>query len=476
MEKTISTAINVASPPTPRSATIAVWEPEDPHFWNASGQRIATRNLWVSVPALLLAFSVWMMFAVVAVKLPQIGFKFSENQLFWLTALPGLSGATLRIFYSFLVPIFGGRNWTVISTLTLLIPCFGLGLAVQNPETPYWNFVILALLAGFGGGNFASSMANISFFYPRKVKGTALGINAGLGNLGVSVLQFLAPFVILMSFFGSLGGSAQTQSIVMNGVPVHSEIFLQNVGFIWVVPILLVSIASFFFMNNLASARASFRDQAVIFRRKHNWIMCWLYVGTFGSFIGFSAALPMLIKAQFPDVNPLQYAFIGPFVGAAIRPLGGWLADKIGGARVTFWNFLIMTLATLGVLYFAKYGNFAGFLTLFVLLFAATGIGNGSTFRMIPIIFYTQHLRAAAKNDEAQAAAARQAGKEGAAVVGFSSAIAAYGMFLLPQGFNISRSLAGSLEPALYCFIAFYITCIVITWWFYSRRNAEVPC
>jgi NNP family nitrate/nitrite transporter-like MFS transporter len=459
-----------------RGRTLQTWDPEDAAFWQSAGRRVAQRNLWISVPALLLAFAVWMVWSAVVVKLPQVGFSFTENQLFWLTALPGLSGATLRIFYSFLVPILGGRNWTVISTLSLLLPAAGMGLAVQNPNTPYACFVGLALLAGLGGGNFASSMANISFFFPKKSKGTALGINAGLGNLGVSVMQALVPLVITTGALAFVFGGAQPVVAKTGIEQVGQSLYLQNAGYIWIPFILIASVAAFFGMNNLATAKASFRDQAVIFRRADNWIMCWLYMGTFGSFIGFSAAFPMLIKTQFAGVNPLAFAFMGPLVGALVRPVGGWLADKFGGARVTFWNFVAMSFALVGVLLALRAGHFGTFLTLFILLFATTGIGNGSTFRMIPIIFLTLHQRRLGADPGQAAEITRHAGKEAAAVVGFSSAIAAYGMFFIPKLMGFSRTTYGSLQPALLVFLAFYLTCIGITWYCYSRRNAKTPC
>ena len=322
------------------------WEPENAAFWAEEGKAVATRNLWISIPALLLAFCVWMVWSVVVVNLPNIGFKFTTNQLFWLTAIPGLSGATLRIFYSFMVPIFGGRLWTALSTASLAIPAVWMGFAVQDPTTPYPTFLAIALLCGFGGGNFASSMANISFFYPKAQQGTALGLNAGLGNLGVSVVQFTVPIVITLAVFGALGGEPQTW---MKG-DATKELWLQNAGFFWVPFILAVAVAAWFGMNDLSTAKASFADQSVIFKRKHNWLMCWLYVGTFGSFIGYSAGFPLLIKTQFSHVDPTQYAFLGPMVGALIRPVGGWVSDKLGGARVTFWNFMVMALAVAGVL------------------------------------------------------------------------------------------------------------------------------
>ncbi len=470
-----STDLPELSHPSP--LVLTEWNPEDATFWEKTGKRIATRNLWISIPALLLAFAVWMVWSVVVINLPSIGFKYTTNELFWLTALPGLSGATLRIFYSFMVPIFGGRRWTTISTASLLVPSIWIGFAVQNHDTPYVLMLVLALLCGFGGGNFASSMANISFFFPQAKKGAALGMNAGLGNLGVSTVQFVVPLVITASVFGWFGGEPQTW--VKDGVT--KSLWLQNAGFIWVPFIIATSIAAWFGMNDIASAKATFKDQAVIFQRKHNWLMCWLYTGTFGSFIGYSAGLPMLIKILFPTVNPTQYAFLGPLVGALVRPVGGWLADKLGGARVTFWNFIIMAVAVFGVLHFMPHGgvggNFYGFLGMFMLLFLTTGIGNGSTFRMIPVIFLTERRRAAAGEGEAALAQARRdAAKESAAVLGFSSAVAAYGAFFIPKSYGTAISLTGSPDAALYGFVLFYVSCIVMTWWYYAREGAEMPC
>lgn len=453
---------------------ITDWRPEDSHFWAAGGKAIATRNLWISIPALLLAFAVWMVWSTVIVRLNSIGFTFSTDQLFWLAALPGLSGATLRIFYSFMVPIFGGRRWTALSTASLLAPALWMGFAVQDPNTSYNVFVLIALLCGFGGGNFASSMSNISFFYPKAQQGTALGMNAGLGNLGVSVMQFGVPLVISLGIFGALGGAPQN-------LPDGSQLWLQNAGFIWVPFILAVTIAAWFGMNDLSSAKASFSEQAVIFKRKHNWLMCWLYLATFGSFIGFAAGFPMLIKTQFPGVDPLKFAFLGPLVGALIRPVGGWLADKMGGARVTLWNFVVMIAAVFGVLHFlpqaGSEGNFYGFLAMFMLLFVTTGVGNGSTFRMIPVIFRTLHERlSAGKSKDVQEQAGKNAGKEAAAVLGFSSAMAAYGAFFIPKSFGSSMALTGGPQMALYVFVGFYVSCILLTWWSYARKGAEMPC
>lgn len=448
------------------------WRPEDERFWLATGRRIATRNLWISIPALLLAFAIWMVWSVVVVNLPNVGFKYTTDQLFWLAALPGLSGAGLRVFYSFMVPIFGGRTWTTFSTASLLIPALGIGMAVQNPQTSYTIMLILALLCGFGGGNFASSMANISFFFPKEQKGMALGLNAGLGNLGVSVVQFVVPLVITAGVFGALGG----QSLPWINGTQHAQMWLQNAGYIWAPFIAIASIVAWFGMDDIASAKASFADQAVIFTRKHNWVMCWLYVGTFGSFIGYSAAFPMLMKIVFPDVDPLAYAFLGPLVGALSRSFSGGLADRVGGGRVTLWVFLVMIAGVGGVLYALGTASFATFFGAFMVLFAASGVGNSSTFQMIPAIFLADHKRRAAPSAVAQAQAGKDATKEGAAVLGFTSAVGAFGGFFIPKTFGSSIQMTGTVHAALWLFIAFYVTCVVMTWWYYTRRHAEARC
>ena len=434
------------------------WRPEDEQFWENGGKQVASRNLWISIPALLLAFSVWVIWSVIVVRMPEVGFQFDKAQLSWLVALPALSGATMRIFYSFMVPIFGGRRWTAISTASLLIPTIWLGFAIQNPDTTFTTFAIIALLCGLGGANFSSSMSNISFFYPKSKQGTALGLNAGLGNLGVSVSQFVIPAVIGFSLFGALAGEGQmTES--------GKVLYLQNAAFVWVIPIAIMTVLAWFGMNDLSGAKASFKEQSVIFGRQHTWIMCILYLATFGSFIGFSAAFPMVIKQSFPDVDPLKVAFLGPLVGALFRPVGGWLADKIGGARVTFWVYVVMAISVVAVMFFLKMGNFIGYFVGFMLLFITTGIGNGSTFRMIPVIFRTFHERLGGADWQLNAR------KESAAVVGFTSAFAAYGGFFIPKMFGSGLGANGTFTAL----IVFYVICMVLTWWYYSRKGAEFP-
>lgn len=445
------------------------WRPEDKTFWAETGRRIAKRNLWLSIPALLLSFAIWQVWSVVVAKLPLVGFTFTTDQLFWLAALPGISGATLRIFYSFMVPIFGGRLWTTLTTWSLIIPAVGIGYAVQNPDTPYVVLLILALLCGFGGGNFASSMANISFFFPKAEKGNALALNAGLGNLGVSVVQFVVPLAITTGIFGWLGGDPA----MVKGAAGDAPLWLQNAGFVFVPFIALSAFAAWFGMNDIASAKASFSEQAVIFQRRHNWIMCWLYTGTFGSFIGYSAGFPLLTKMLFPDVNALQYAFLGPLVGALSRSGSGWLADKYGGARVTFWAFVLMIVGVAGVLWFIgikdQPGAFMGFFTAFLLLFFATGVGNASTFQMIPVIMAKEMARLMPAADVE--ARRQQAEKESAAITGFTSAIAAFGAFFIPKSYGSSIALTGTPNAALWAFLLFYVSCLAVTWAVYTRKG-----
>ena len=430
---------------------LKIWNPEDPVFWEQEGKKIANRNLWISVPALLVSFCIWVLWSVIAVNLNSAGFTFSTEELFNLVALPGLSGATLRILYAFVVPVFGGRNWTVISTASLLVPAIGIGYAVQDITTTYRTMMIWAILCGLGGGNFASSMGNISFFFPKKLKGTALGLNGGLGNVGVSVVQFVVPFVITFGIFGSIGGEPQ---LLVNGGSAKS-VWLQNAAFIWIIPIVVITVAAFFGMNNLETAKASLREQFSIFSCKHMWVMSFIYTIAVGSFIGYSAVFPLLIKLQFPGINPLQYAFLGPLVGALSRPIGGWAADKYGGARVSFGSIFIMSGATLGVIFFMNQHNFVAFFIMALILFVTTGAASGSTFGMSSKIFNP---------------------KEAAPAIGFISAVAAYGAFFVPIAFGWSTRTTGSPAMALYGFIAFYIISLFVIHYYYSRANAEIKC
>lgn len=461
------------------SHVITRWEPEDDRFWQESGRRIARRNLLISIPCLMLGFIVAALWSMVTLNLPNAGFSLSKDQLFLLAALPNLSGATLRIFYSFMPSMFGGRNWTTLSTGLLLIPATWLGFAVQDPSTSYPTLLIISLLSGLGSGNFASSMANIAFFYPAGQKGTANGLNAGFGNLGVSIAQLLVPLAIVLPIFGDAGGPAQ--HYVKEGA--EQLMWLQNAGFVWVPLIIIATLASWFGMNDLAHAKSSFAEQAMIFRSPDNWLMCYLYIGTFGSFIGFAGAFALLTKTLFPAIPIAKLAFLGPLVGALIRPVGGAISDKLGGARVTLMVFIGMALGVVGVLSALPThgttgdGDWPLFFASFLLLFALSGIGNGSTYRMIPTIFVKAALSRGSADRQVSIEAARAAGvRESAAAAGFISALGAYGGYFIPQTFGLSMKHTGGPELALYCFLAFYTSCGLLAWWRYGRRNAQMPC
>jgi NNP family nitrate/nitrite transporter-like MFS transporter len=408
------------------SRWITDWEPEDQAFWERTGRRIARRNLAWSIVAENIGFSVWMMWSVVAARLPAAGFHYGTDQLFLLVAVPGLVGALMRVPYTFAVPRFGGRNWTIVSAMLLLVPTTALACLVSRPQTPFALMIAAAATAGLGGGNFASSMANISFFYPDREKGWALGLNAAGGNIGVSTVQLLVPLVI--------GAGAAS---------------LSRAGWMWMPAVGVAAIGAARWMDNLASARSSFREQLAVARRKDAWIVSWLYIGTFGSFVGYSAAFPLLLKTQFGDVTA-NLAFLGPLVGSLARPIGGKLADRVGGARVTFWNFVLMGLSAIGVLSALRAHAFAAFLGCFLLLFVTSGIGNGSTYRMVPEIFRVR--------------------REAAAVIGLSSAVGALGGFFVPQLFGASIRATGAPTSAVALFVAFYGTCLAMTWWHYMRR------
>jgi len=454
------------SPPQ-RGAVLQQWQPEDPAFWQQYGKHIARRNLWISVFCLMLSFCVWMLFSAVAVNLNRVGFHFTTEQLFLLTALPAVSGALLRVPYSFVIPLVGGRRWTAFSTAILLVPCLWLGFAVQDPRTSFATFVVIALLCGFAGANFASSMGNISFFFPRAKQGSALGINGGLGNLGVSVMQFFAPLAISVAIFG----------LMSDGVQVDGEpLWLENAAWIWVPLLTVATLAAWFGMNDLAAAKSSLREQLTVLRRPHLWIMAVLYLATFGSFIGFSAGFAMLSKTQFPEVVILRYAFFGPFLGALARSVGGMLSDRFGGVRVTLLNFIVMALFT-ALLFLALpgegQGSFIAFYVVFMVLFINAGLGSGSTFQMIAAIFRRQTYERIKSDGGSDEKAQREAVTETSAALGFISAIGALGGFFIPQTFGLSLSMSGTPAGAMQVFLAFYLICVAITWWVYGRKKAD---
>lgn len=443
------------------------WRPENPAFWENKGKAIARRNLIISVSCLLLAFCVWMLFSAVAVNLNKVGFNFTTDQLFLLTALPSLSGAILRVPYSFMVPIFGGRYWTVISTVILVVPCLWLGIAVQNPATPFWIFILIALLCGFAGANFASSMGNISFFYPKAKQGSALGVNGGLGNLGVSVMQLLSPVVIFVPIFTFVGVRGVDQA---DG----ATLWLGNSPLIWVPLLLAATVAAWFGMNDIAGAKTSIRDQLPVLKRPHMWLLSLLYLATFGSFIGFSAGFAMLAKTQFPEVNILKLAFFGPFIGALARSFGGIISDRLGGVNVTLVSFILMALFT-GLLFLtlpgSGSGSFLAFYVVFMGLFLTAGLGSGSTFQMISVIFRQITLDSVKKRGGSDEQAQHEAVTDTAAALGFISAIGAVGGFFIPKAFGTSLAMTGSPVGAMKVFFVFYVVCVLVTWLVYGRRK-----
>ena len=431
-----------------RKEILACWNPEDAGFWEKYGKRIATQNLYTSTWALVLSFVAWTLWATIAAKLKFIGFNFSDDQIFTLAALPGLVGATGRLFYTYLPGLIGGRNSTFITTALLLLPLFGLGRALQDPTTSYETFVLLVSFIGIAGANFSASMANIGFFFPKANKGFALGINAGIGNLGVSLIYLTTPILLgwnLSSLFGE-------------GVPgPEGMMYVQNVCYFWTIPTALTLVLVWLFMDNLPLPKQSPKSMMSIFGNKHTWLMCWIYTCGFGSFIGFSAALGLLVAKEFPEM-PFSYAaFLGPFIGAGIRPVGGLLADKMdSGSRVTLISLFVMLGASFLVLFGVEAHRFPVFFGAFLLLFLTTGFINGASFRMIPYIFNNPF--------------------HSSLVTGFTAAIAAYGAFFIPKLFGFAYANYGVVAPAFYILIAFTVSTIGITWYFYDRKNSGIKC
>ena len=427
-----------------RKEILANWQPEDTEFWEKFGKKIAKENLYTSTWALVLSFVVWTLWATIAAKLNAVGFNFTADQLFTLAALPGLVGATGRLFYTYLPGLIGGRNSAFITTALLLFPLFGLGRALQDPTTSYDTFVILVSFIGIAGANFSASMANIGFFFPVREKGLALGINAGVGNLGVSLIYLTAPLLLGWNLSGLFG-------------PGVNGLYVQNVCYFWIIPTALTLVLIWKFMDNLPMPKPNPKAMFSIFGNKHTWLMCWIYTCGFGSFIGFSAALGLLVSKEFPEVSFSMAAFLGPFIGAGIRPVGGWLADKINcGSRVTLISLFIMVAAAVVSLLGLQAHNFVMFFASFLLLFLTTGFVNGASFRMIPYIF--------------------KDGGKSSLVTGFTAAIAAYGAFLIPKLFGWSYAAFGNVYMAFYILIAFMVSTIVVTWYFYDRKGSGIKC
>jgi len=433
------------------------WQPENLEQWEGGGKAIADRNLRWSIFAEFLGFVVWQLWSIVVVSLPTVGFAFDTPQIFWLISIPSLVGATLRLPYTFMVPRFGGRNWTIVSAGLLLIPAIALGIAVMNPSTPFGVMLLIAALAGFGGGNFASSMSNITFFYPQRQKGWALGLNAAGGNLGASIAQLVVPIVITV-------GAAATLNLWL-------------AGFIWVPLILLAMWGAWRHMDNLSSAKADFAASIAAVREPHLWILAVLYIGTFGSFIGFASVFPKLIADQFPSFSTfavgsasLSLAFLGALVGSVSRPFGGRLADRFGGAIITVSAFAVMALGALLVVFTLPMANFWVFLGCFLLLFVAGGIGNGSTYRMIPSVF---SARSGVRNAHLHSGDVGTQRKT-AAALGIISAVGAYGGFIIPQVLSLSKTSTGDYSTALWGFVVAYLVLMSITGFFYLRRGSSV--
>ncbi|HLF59598.1 MAG TPA: nitrate/nitrite transporter [Acidimicrobiia bacterium] len=433
------------------------WEPENESFWETTGKRIAWRTLWITTANLTMAFATWFVVSALVVRLPNVGFDLSTSQLFWLAAMPGLAGGTLRIIHTFLVPLFGTRKVVSVSSLLLLIPLFGLFIAVQDPATPFWVLMLLAFLAGLGGGNFSSFMPSTSLFFPKRLQGTALGLQAGIGNFGVSLVQFVTPWIIGFAAFGAVAGAPETYT--KDGV--SKDIWLQNAALIWIPIVAVLSVTAWFVLKSVP-VRANVKEQMDIFRDKHTWLMTSLYVMTFGSFAGFAAAFPLLIREVYGSFenapDPLAYAFLGPLVGSAARVMAGPVSDKVGGARVTQVAGIGILASTVGVLAFldpTSIDQFPWFVGCMLGIFFFAGVGNASTFKQIPMIFPP-----------------RQAG----GVIGWTAAIAAYGPFVFAA--LIGATITASGEPTSF-FVAvavFYAINIFINWWFYARKGAEKPC
>ena len=436
------------------------WEPENATFWRETGSKVAWKTLMLTTVALVLSFATWFAMSVLVVRLPAIGFKFDTMQLFWLAAMPGLAGGTLRLVHTFLIPIFGTRLVIGIAALLKLIPCIGLGLAVMNPDTPFWMFVALAFAAGMGGGDFSSHMPSTSMFFPKRLQGTALGIQAGVGNFGVSLAQFVSPWIIGFALFGSLGGGSQ----VFRKGDVSKPMWLQNATF-WYVPVLVVLGVACLVMLRSVPIKASFREQLDIFKNKHTWFCTVTYVMTFGSFSGFAASFPLMIKeiyGNFPNApDPLKYAFLGPLIGSATRVLFGFVADKTGGAILTHVTGIAMMLLCLAMVFFGaltptSLDQFPLFVAGMLALFFFSGIGNASTFRQFPIIF-------------------AHSPRQGAQVLGWTGAIAAYGPFAFSLLIGSSITKMGSAKPFFIGATVFFLVAVLVNWWFYTKKGCECP-
>ncbi|GGY08546.1 MFS transporter [Paludibacterium paludis] len=452
------------------------WEPENIIFWSLHGRRIAKRNLILSTLALHLNFNVWMMWSMVVVNLPQVGFLLSGQQQFLLVSIPPLVGAFMRVIYSWIWSWVGGGTWVGVSTLLLLIPTFGVAHTVQDISTPFPMLLMIGALCGFGGGASASHLPNTSFFYPKSAKGFAMGMNAGMGNLGVSVAQLLIPLVISVELFGWRGGEPQIWGL---GSDVHA-VWLQNAGYIWIVPILVIAVLCLLYSHDLPKLKMTPRDQLRIMKHPHTWYVGILYLGSYGTFLGFSMAYPLLARYMFPGSNATTLAFVGPMLCALSRPIGGWCGDRVGGGMTTMLCNAAMGMACLG-LYFALPGpagggSFVLFFLLFQVMFLAAGIGNGSSYQLAPKVHLIDAGLNAAKTGRTMADAYAEGGRRGAAAMNVSSVLAALGGFFIPKSFGTSLDLFDSFLPAFLMFLTFYMACTFIAWFHYARHSAPLRC
>jgi NNP family nitrate/nitrite transporter-like MFS transporter len=452
--------MSATTPPSGTSRTwLKRWEPENAGFWAEGGSARAWTTLTVTTLCLTMAFITWFLVSALVVRLPQIGFQFTASQLFWLAAMPGLAGGTLRLVHMFLVPIYGTRHVVSLSTLSLLIPLVGWFHAVQNAATPYWVLLFLAFLAGLGGGNFSSFMPSTSMFFPKRLQGTALAVQAGVGNLGVSIVQFVTPWVIGFALLGGMAWVGEPQTMTRAGV--ETQIYLQNAPLVMIPFVAVFGITAWILLKSIP-VKANFAQQFDIFRSGHCWAQTSLYIMTFGAFSGLAATFPLLIREVYggfegaPD--PLAWAFWGPLVGSISRVLAGPLSDRLGGARVTHWAGIGMVacafLVTLTVTP-TSLDSFGLFVAAMLALFFFAGVGNASTFKQMPMLFPP-----------------RQAG----GVIGFTAAVAAYGPFLFGMLFAWSFASFQSAAPVFYGLVAFFAFNVVLNWVLYARRNAPYPC
>jgi len=447
MAETISSPTTAPTGSGPRKGRwIYHWDPESPVFWDQIGKPIARRNLIFSIFAEHIGFSVWLLWSIVVVRLGDVGWSLSTSQALWLTAVPSGVGAFLRLPYTFAVPIFGGRNWTVVSALLLLIPCGGLAWVVERPELGYTTLLLVAATAGLGGGNFASSMANISFFYPEREKGYALGLNAAGGNIGVAVVQKIVPQVIVLG-----GGLA-----------------LARAGLVYIPLAVIAAVCAFLFMDNLSEAKADVKPVWSSLRHADTWVMSVLYIGTFGSFIGYSAAFPTLLVAVFDRQDiALSWAFLGAGIGSLARPFGGWLSDKLGGTRVTMVSLVALAVGAYAALWSVQHQSLGLFFASFMFLFVATGIGNGSTYRMISRLFQLKGIEAGGTPE-----IMLRMRREAAGALGVISSVGAFGGFLVPICYAWSKSSFGNIQPALKFYIVFFLVLLAVTWFRYARKGS----